>query len=184
MNNSWKASLQQVIQNWMTTVLGLLKSGKLRLRRTTDQGDLIKLLGEWYERFDLITREILLDGTAQSLRNEEALRDRSGRLDNINSHEVGRLQNFAMGSDWNRIGIVCRNQDHSWTGWMIKCGIDRKEFPMLQEKEKNILLFGECLWLSRWIQRHSWERISKTIRIILRILQISHWRKCSIYLQN
>ena len=48
MNNSRKASLQQVIQNWMTTVLGgLLKSGKLRLRRTIDQGDLIKLLGEW-----------------------------------------------------------------------------------------------------------------------------------------
>ena len=30
MSNSWKVSLQQVIQNWMTTVLGLLKSGKLR----------------------------------------------------------------------------------------------------------------------------------------------------------
>ena len=28
-------------------VFGLLKSGKLRLRRTIDQGDLIKLLGEW-----------------------------------------------------------------------------------------------------------------------------------------
>ena len=38
-------------------VLGLLKSGKLRLRRTIDQGDLIKLLGEWYEKFDLITRK-------------------------------------------------------------------------------------------------------------------------------
>ena len=47
MSNSWKASLQQVIQNWMTTVLGLLKSGKLKLRRMIDQGDLIKLLGEW-----------------------------------------------------------------------------------------------------------------------------------------
>ena len=47
MSNSWKASLQQVIQNLMTTVLGILKSGKLRLRRTIDQGDLIKLLGEW-----------------------------------------------------------------------------------------------------------------------------------------
>ena len=40
MSNSWKASLQQVIQNWMTAVLGLLKSGKLRLRRTSDRGDL------------------------------------------------------------------------------------------------------------------------------------------------
>ena len=46
MSNSWRASLQQIIQNWITTVLGLLKSGKLRLRRTIDRGDLIKLLGE------------------------------------------------------------------------------------------------------------------------------------------
>ena len=53
----WKASLQQVIQNGMTTVLGLLKSGKLRSRRTTDRGDLVKLLGEWYEKFDLVTRK-------------------------------------------------------------------------------------------------------------------------------
>ena len=43
MSNSWKASLQQVLQNGMTTVLGLLKSGKLRLRRTVDQGDLLDL---------------------------------------------------------------------------------------------------------------------------------------------
>ena len=44
--NSWKASLQQVIQSGMTTALGLLKSGKLKLRRTSDRGDLIKLLGK------------------------------------------------------------------------------------------------------------------------------------------
>ena len=46
MSNSWKASLEQVIQSGITTVLGLLKSGKLRLRRTIDRGDLIKLLGK------------------------------------------------------------------------------------------------------------------------------------------
>ena len=57
MSNSWRASLQQTIQNWMMTVLGLLKSGKLRLRRTIDQGDLIKLLGQWYKKFDLIRRK-------------------------------------------------------------------------------------------------------------------------------
>ena len=51
------ASLQQIFQNWITTVLGLLKSGKLRLRRTIDQGDVIKLLGEWYNKFDLITKK-------------------------------------------------------------------------------------------------------------------------------
>ena len=43
--------------------------------------------------------EILLDGTAQSVRNEEVLRDRSGRPDDINSQEVARRKNFVMGND-------------------------------------------------------------------------------------
>ena len=43
--------------------------------------------------------EILLDGTAQSVRNGETLRDRSGRPDNIKSQEVARPQNFVMGND-------------------------------------------------------------------------------------
>ena len=57
LSSSWRASPQQNIQNWFTTVPGLLKSGKLRLRRTIDQGDLIKLLREWYEKFDLISKK-------------------------------------------------------------------------------------------------------------------------------
>ena len=43
--------------------------------------------------------EILLDGTAQSVRNGETFRDRSGRPDNINSQEMARPQNFVMGND-------------------------------------------------------------------------------------
>ena len=43
--------------------------------------------------------EILLDGTAQSVRYGETLRDRSGRPYNINSQEVARPQNFIMGND-------------------------------------------------------------------------------------
>ena len=39
--------------------------------------------------------EILLDGTAQSVRNGETLRGRSGRPDNINSQEVARPQNLS-----------------------------------------------------------------------------------------
>ena len=46
MSNLWKASLQQATHSRMMTVLGLLKSGKLVLRHTIDQGDLIKLLGK------------------------------------------------------------------------------------------------------------------------------------------
>ena len=49
MNNSWKVSSQQVIQSGMMTMLDLLKSGKLILRRTSDWDDLMKLLGERHE---------------------------------------------------------------------------------------------------------------------------------------
>ena len=43
--------------------------------------------------------ETLLDGSAQSVRYGELLRDRSGRPDNINSQEAANSQNFIMGSD-------------------------------------------------------------------------------------
>ena len=139
MSNSWKASLQQVIQNWMTTVLGLLKSGKLRLRRTIDQGDLKKLLGEWKEKFDPITRKILLDGTAQSVRNGETLRDRSGRLDNIISQEVARPQNSVMGNDETALELSVESRSFvNRVNDQVRKKTE-KEFPMLQKMEKNIL---------------------------------------------
>ena len=43
--------------------------------------------------------EILLDGTAQSVRYGEPLRDRSGQPDNLNSQEAANSQNFIMGRD-------------------------------------------------------------------------------------
>ena len=52
--------------------------------------------------------DILLDGTAQSVRYGETLRDRSGRPGNINSQEVANSQKFIIGSDTTDIGIVCR----------------------------------------------------------------------------
>ena len=75
MSSSWKVSLQQATQSGMTTVLGLLKSRKLIFRYTSDRGYLIKLLGEWYEKIDLITRTFFL------------------------TQEVARPQNFVMGND-------------------------------------------------------------------------------------
>ena len=80
-------------------MLGLLKSGKLILRCANDRCDLIKLLGEWYEKVRPGHEEILLDGTAQSVRNEETLCDRSGRPDDINSREEARPQQFVIGND-------------------------------------------------------------------------------------
>ena len=84
--NSWKASPKQVIQNWITTVFD--RSGRpdktswRMIRKVRPDDD-----------------EILLDGSAQSVGNEETLRDRSGRPDSINSQEVARPQNFIMGND-------------------------------------------------------------------------------------
>ena len=48
--------------------------------------------------------EILLDGTAQSVRYGETLRDRSGRPEN-NSQEVARPQNFVMGNDETKLEL-------------------------------------------------------------------------------
>ena len=53
-SNSRKAILQ-VIQNGMVTVLGLLKIGKLRSRRTSARLD--KTSWKWYEKFDLVTKK-------------------------------------------------------------------------------------------------------------------------------
>ena len=98
MSNSWKVSLQQVMQSGMTTVLGLLKSGKLRSRRTNDRRRPDETSWKMIRKVRPGHEEILLDGTAQSVRNEETLRDRSGRPD-INSQEEVRPQQFVIGND-------------------------------------------------------------------------------------
>ena len=59
----------------------------------------MKLLGEWVRQVRPDHEETLLDGTAQSVRYGETLRDRSGRPRDINSQEVANSQNFIMGSD-------------------------------------------------------------------------------------
>ena len=100
MSNSWKASLQQVFQSGMTTALGLLQSGKLILRHASDRGATRKVRpGSSHE-------EILLDGTAQSVRNEGTPRDRSWRPDDINSRGEVKPQQFVMGNEETELEIV------------------------------------------------------------------------------
>ena len=79
-------------------MLGLLKSGKLKLRRTNDRGDLKKTSWKMIRKVRPGHEEILLDGTAQSVRNEETLLDRSVPPD-ISSQEEARPQQFVVGSD-------------------------------------------------------------------------------------
>ena len=83
--------------------------------------------------------EILLDGSAQSVRNGETLRDRSGRLDNINSQEVARPQNFVMGNDETELELSVESRSFvNRVNDQVRKR-QKKEFPTLQEMEKNIL---------------------------------------------
>ena len=64
MNNLWKVFHQQVTQSGMTTVLGLLKSGKLILRCAERPGKPdVQLLGERHENPNLVslTRKISME---------------------------------------------------------------------------------------------------------------------------
>ena len=128
-------------------MLGLLKSGKLRLRHTIDQGNLIKLLGEWYKKFDLITRKFFSTEPRQSVRYGEPLRDRSGRPDNINSQEMARPQNFIMGNE--ETGLELSVESRSFVNRVNDQVRKRQKriSNVCRRWEKNILLFGECLWL-------------------------------------
>ena len=92
-------SPQQVIQNWIMTVLGLLKSGKVRLRHTIDQGNLIKTSWNAVQQVRPHHGDTLLDGGAQSVRYGGMLHDRSGQLDSANSQEEADSETFVMGSD-------------------------------------------------------------------------------------
>ena len=77
--------------------------------------------------------ENLLDGTAQSARYGETLRDRSGRPD-IDSQEKGMASSIRHWKRWNRIGIVCR----------IKIIRESGEWSSAEKTEKN---FQRC---RRW----------------------------------
>ena len=98
MSNSWKASLQQATQSGMLTVLGLLKSGKLILRHTSDRGDPRGI------RPGFSHEETLHDGTAQSVVNEVMPRDRPGRPD-IDSQEGAWPQQFVIGNDEEKLEL-------------------------------------------------------------------------------
>ena len=132
-----RAFLQQIIQDLIMTVLGLLKSGKLRLRRTIDQGNLRKTSWDAMQQVRPHHEERLLDGNAQSVRYGEPLRDRSGQLDNVNSQEAANSQNFIMGSDAtefvNRVNDQVRKR--------------QKRMSNVASEGEEHSVIGECLWL-------------------------------------
>ena len=80
-------------------MFGLLKSGKLRATTHDRSGQLDETSWRIVRKVRPDHDEILLDGTAQSVRFGEPLRDRSGQPDNIHTQEMANSQNFIMGRD-------------------------------------------------------------------------------------
>ena len=76
--------------------LGLLKSGKVVLRRTIDRGNLRKLLGTYCKKVALHREEPLLDGNAHSVRYGETIHDGSVKPENLNHQEEADSESFVM----------------------------------------------------------------------------------------
>ena len=76
-------------------------------------------------------QEILLDGTAQSVRYGETLRDRSGRLDNTNCQEEARPQIFVIGNDGTELELSVESRSF----------VNRVNLSSAEKTEKN---FQRC----------------------------------------
>ena len=92
-------SFQQVIQNRIMIVLVLLKSGKVRLRRTIDRGKPDKTSWDMMQQICPHHGDALHDGNAHSVRYGEMIHDGSEKLDKVYSQEGADSETFAMGSD-------------------------------------------------------------------------------------
>ena len=101
MSNSWKASLQQVVQRWDDDRAWSSQEWKtdIETHERSVRPDKISWRMIRKVRPGLSHEEIRLDGTAQSVRNEETLRDRLGRPDDMNSREEAKPQQFVIGND-------------------------------------------------------------------------------------
>ena len=85
-------------------MLGLLKSGKTEVKTYERSGRPDKTSWKMIRKVRPGHEEILLDGTAQSVRNEETLRDRSGRPETTSPDEA-RPQQFVVGNDETELGL-------------------------------------------------------------------------------
>ena len=89
--------------------------------------------------------EIRLDGTAQSVRNEEALRDRSGRPEKINSQEEARPQNFVIGNDETELELSVESR--SFVNWVNDQVRERQKriSSVTGNGEEHCMICGMCM---------------------------------------
>ena len=106
--------------------------------------------------------EIRLDGTAQSVRNEETPRDRSGRPD-IDSQDVARPQQFVIGNDESEeleLAVESRSFVNRVNDQVRKR--QKRISNVTENGEKHSLIWGMCMAVTM-DSAVSWERITRTI---------------------
>ena len=96
--NLWKRQ-DQIIYKRIMVYPGLLKSGKVEMENTIDQGNLIKNPWDSLGKVDPHRGEHLLGRTAHSSRNEETIHDRTGRPASENVQGKANFEKFIVESD-------------------------------------------------------------------------------------
>ena len=97
--NLWNRQ-DQIIHKRIMVDIGLLKSGKVELQSTIDQGNLRLILGMHCKKLTLIVRnQPLLGRNAHSARFGELIHDRTGKPVSVHQQEQAYFENFVMGSD-------------------------------------------------------------------------------------
>ena len=98
MINSWKSFSSASYSKWDDDRAWSSQEWKTEIETYERSGRPDKTSWKMIRKVRPGHEKILLDGTAQSVRNEETLRDRSERPD-INSQEEARPQQFVIGND-------------------------------------------------------------------------------------
>ena len=89
----------QILHKRIIVDLGLLKSGKVELRRTVDQGNLRKLLGIQCKNLTLIVRNLFSAEICIPARYGELIQDRTLKPVSVHHQEQAYFEKFIMGSE-------------------------------------------------------------------------------------
>ena len=93
----------QIIHKRIMVDLGLLKSGKVELQSTIDQGNLRKFLGIYCQKLTLIVRNLFSAEMRIPQGTESLIHDRTVKPVVVNNQEQAYSENFVTGSDRSRI---------------------------------------------------------------------------------
>ena len=117
--------------------------------------------------------EILLDGTAQSVRNGEALRDRSGRPDDIKSQEVARPQNFIMVNEQTELELSLESKSYVNR---VNDQVRKRQnnFQCCKRWGRTFYDLGNAHGCNNGISGIHGKELPKQLSFHLRIRQISH----------